>query len=43
MLGEGEEFYLSIVTDKVFVPAEVMPDSKDERELGIQVSFIYFR
>ena len=43
MLGEGEEFYLLIVTDKVFVPAEVMPDSKDERELGIQVSFIYFR
>lgn len=43
MLGEGEEFYLSIVTDKVFVPAEVMPDSNDTRELGIQVSFIYFR
>ncbi len=43
MLGEGEEFYLSIVTDKVFVPAEVMPNSNDERELGIQVSFIYFR
>ena len=43
MLGEGEEFYLSIVTDKVFVPAEVMPNSNDKRELGIQVSFIYFR
>jgi hypothetical protein len=43
MLGEGEEFYLSIVTDKVFVPAEVMPQSNDKRELGIQVSFIYFR
>jgi hypothetical protein len=43
MLGEGEEFYLTIVTDKVFVPAEVMPNSGDERELGIQVSFIYFR
>lgn len=43
MLGEGEEFYLSIVTDKVFVPAEVMPNSADQRELGVQVSFIYFR
>jgi hypothetical protein len=43
MLGEGEEFYLSIVTDKVFVPAEVMPNAADQRELGIQVSFIYFR
>jgi hypothetical protein len=43
MLGEGEEFYLSIVTDKVFVPAEVMSNVGDQRELGIQVSFIYFR
>lgn len=43
MLGEGEEFYLSIVTDKVFVPAEVMSNAADQRELGIQVSFIYFR
>jgi hypothetical protein len=43
MLGEGEEFYFSIVTDKVFVPAEVMPNSADQRELGVQVSFIYFR
>lgn len=43
MLGEGEEFYLSIVTDKVFVPAEVMPNAADQRELGVQVSFIYFR
>lgn len=43
MLGEGEEFILSVVTDKVFVPAEVMPNSNDQRELGVQVSFIYFR
>lgn len=43
MLGEGEEFYLTILTDKVFVPAKTMPNSEDQRELGIQVSFIYFR
>ncbi len=43
MLGEGEEFFLTIATDKVFVPARDIPGSKDERELGIQISFIYFR
>jgi hypothetical protein len=43
MLGEGEEFFLTIATDKVFVPAQVIPGSKDERELGVQISFIYFR
>jgi len=43
MLGENEEFFLSIATDKIFVPAEVIPNSKDERELGLQISFIYFR
>lgn len=43
MLGEGSEFYLTISTDKVFIPAKVLPNSTDERELGFQVSFIYFR
>ncbi len=43
MLGEAEEFYLTIETDKVFVPAEIIANSTDKRELGIQVSFIYFR
>lgn len=43
MLGEGDEFYLTIATDKVFVPAQVVPDSTDERELGLQVAFLYFR
>ena len=42
-LGEGSEFYLTIATDKVFVPAEILPNTTDERELGFQVSFIYFR
>lgn len=43
MLGEGEEFILTIATDKTFVPAKLFPDSADERELGMQISFVYFR
>jgi hypothetical protein len=43
MLGDKEEFYLTIEVDKTFVPAKVFPDSTDERELGLQISFIYFR
>jgi hypothetical protein len=43
MVGDGEQFFLTIATDKVFVPAEVIPNSKDERELGLQISFIYYR
>lgn len=43
MLGDSEEFTLTIATDKAFVPAKAFPDSSDERELGIQISFIYFR
>ena len=43
MLGEGDEFYLVITTDKVFTPAQVVANSSDERELGMQISFIYFR
>jgi hypothetical protein len=43
MLGDKDEFYLTVETDKAFVPAQILPDSTDERELGIQVSFIYFR
>ncbi len=43
MLGDSEEFMLTITTDKVFVPAQVFPDSADERELGMQISFVYFR
>ena len=29
--------------DKVFVPANIFPNSKDNRELGAQIFFIYFR
>ncbi len=43
MLGEGEEFILTLATDKAFVPAKLFPDSTDERELGMQISFVYFR
>ncbi len=42
-LGDRDEFRLIVTTDKTFVPAKLDPKSKDERELGIQVSFIYFR
>ena len=43
MLGDKDEFVLVVTTDKTFVPAKIIPASKDERELGIQVSFLYFR
>lgn len=43
MMGPGDEFSLKIETDKVFVPANVFPNSKDNRELGAQIFFIYFR
>jgi len=43
MMGDKEEFYLTIEVDKAFVPAIAFPDSTDERELGLQISFIYFR
>ncbi|MBM3295908.1 MAG: hypothetical protein FJY82_15545 [Candidatus Aminicenantes bacterium] len=43
MLGDKDEFLLTIGVDRSFVPAKAIPGSNDERELGIQVSFIYFR
>ncbi|MEW5900182.1 MAG: hypothetical protein AB1715_01830, partial [Acidobacteriota bacterium] len=43
MLGEKDEFYLTVGIDKTFIPTKIFPQSKDERELGCQVSFIYFR
>jgi hypothetical protein len=43
MLGDKDEFTLTIAVDKPFIPAKSIPDSKDDRELGIQVSFVYFR
>jgi hypothetical protein len=43
MLGDKDEFTLTIAVDRSFVPAKTIPGSKDERELGVQVSFVYFR
>ncbi|TFG80036.1 MAG: hypothetical protein E4H23_03915 [Chrysiogenales bacterium] len=43
MMGNTDEFSLKFETDRVFVPAKVFPDSKDNRELGAQIFFIYFR
>jgi uncharacterized membrane-anchored protein YhcB (DUF1043 family) len=43
MLGDKDEFDLIVSTDQTFVPAKIYPQSKDQRELGFQVSFIYFR
>lgn len=43
MLGEGDEFYLAVSSDKTFIPAQIIPNSKDKRVLGVQISFIYFR
>jgi hypothetical protein len=43
ILGEKEQFSLIISTDKTFIPAGINPDTEDERELGVKVSFIYFR
>jgi hypothetical protein len=42
-LGDKNEFTLTIGVDKPWVPAKVLPNSKDDRELGCQISFIYFR
>jgi len=42
-LGEEDKFYLVIATDKTFIPKQVILRSEDERELGVQISFIYFR
>ncbi len=42
-MGEGDEFSLKIETDKTFVPARLNAASKDNRELGVQIFFIYFR
>jgi len=43
MMGELEEFQLTIETDKSFIPSQVSQESKDDRELGVQIYFLYFR
>ncbi len=43
MLGDKDEFTLAVAVDKTFVPSKVSPQIKDDRELGCQVAYIYFR
>lgn len=43
MLGDKDEFSLAIAVDKTFIPSKIFPQNKDERELGCQVAFVYFR
>ena len=43
MLGAKDEFTLTIATDKTYIPAKVEANSSDQRELGVLISFIYFR
>ncbi len=43
MLGEKADFVLAIAVDKTFVPAKIVTGSQDQRDLGLQVSFLYFR
>lgn len=42
-MGNDYEFKLTIETDKTFVPSTTNPATKDNRELGIQIYFLYFR
>jgi hypothetical protein len=43
MIGQEDEFRLTIETDKIFIPATVIQGSKDTRELGIRIFRLYFR
>lgn len=42
-MGNDYEFKLTIETNKTFVPSTINPDTNDNRELGIQIYFLYFR
>lgn len=41
MLGDRNEFTLTIAVDRTFIPARVILRNKDERELGVQIAYIY--
>ena len=43
MMGDKDEFSLKFETDKTFAPNKLDSNNKDNRELGIQVFFLYFR
>ena len=42
-MGSEENFKLIIETDKTFIPSELDANVNDDRELGIQIFFLYFR
>ena len=42
-LGDKNEFTLTIGVEKTWVPSKMIPNAKDDRQLGCQISFIYFR
>lgn len=42
-MGNEDEIKLIIETDKTFVPSQLDPSVKDDRELGVQIYFLYFR
>lgn len=43
LLGDGDDIILTIETNETFIPAKVIPRSDDQRQLGIKISFLYFR
>lgn len=42
MMGDDKMFPLTIEVDKAFVPSIVIPDSNDNRELGVQIYYLFF-
>jgi hypothetical protein len=42
-MGIEDEFRFTIETDKTFIPSALNPEVNDDRELGVQVFFLYFR
>lgn len=43
LMGNEDEFQLIFETNKTFVPSRLDAQVKDNRELGIQIYFLYFR
>ncbi|HLP58808.1 MAG TPA: hypothetical protein VK186_08265 [Candidatus Deferrimicrobium sp.] len=43
MMGVEDEFRFTIETDRTFIPSQLNPGVNDDRELGVQVFFLYFR
>ncbi len=42
-LGEKDKFFLTFTTDQTHIPARILAGSGDNRVLGVQVAFIYFK